>query len=187
MIDEQWYKEYMDRYKYSLFKIDVLPKLLLLRDLCLDVRSRNSKMMVAGNGASAAIASHAAADLTKQAGVRAVTFHDPDLITMLANDFGYEHWLDNAVRLYYQEGDVLILISSSGSSASIVNAAEFANKSGIPVVGFSGFGPGAPLESLSTISISLDSRAYNIIENVHSIWITSVIDMLIGNAEYLVK
>ena len=49
------------------------------------------KVILAGSGGSAAIASHMAVDFTKSAGLRCVNFNEADLITCLANDFGYEH------------------------------------------------------------------------------------------------
>ena len=57
------------------------------------VRANGKKIIIAGNGGSAAIASHVAVDFTKQTGIRTLTFNDVSLVTCFANDFGYEHWL----------------------------------------------------------------------------------------------
>src|SRR5688500_16986268 len=80
------------------------------------LEGRGRKVLLAGNGASAAIASHVAVDLTRTAGIRALTFNEPDLITCLGNDHGYEHWVTKAIELYGDSGDVVVLISSSGQS-----------------------------------------------------------------------
>ena len=72
----------------------------------------NRQFFLAGNGASAAIASHLANDMTKALGCRARTFHDPAHITCFANDFGYQEWLAESIYKFVDEGDVVILISS---------------------------------------------------------------------------
>ena len=80
------------------------------------------KIIVVGNGGSAAMASHVAVDFTKAAGIRAINFNEADLITCLANDYGFENWITNALELYADPGDLIILISSSGKSPNIVNS-----------------------------------------------------------------
>ena len=67
-----------------------------LRELCqvfVDVREKGRKVILVGNGGSAAIASHVAVDLTKAARVRAINFNEADLITCFGNDYGYENWM----------------------------------------------------------------------------------------------
>ena len=83
--------------------------------------------------------------------------------------------------------DTVVLISSSGTSANMVNAAATAKSLGLTVVTLSGFDQDNPLRQLGSINFWLDSRAYNVIENVHSIWLTLTIDMIMGKAEYSVK
>ena len=65
----------------------------ILKRKILDTKAAGGKVVFAGNGASAAIASHVALDFTKQAGVRSVALHDPGLITVFINDFGGDFWL----------------------------------------------------------------------------------------------
>ena len=186
-IDRKWHEDYMDRYRAALFDTDVFNSCLQLRDLAIEVKTRGGKLMLAGNGASAVIASHAAGDFTKQAGVTAVTFHDPNLITMMANDYGYDQWVSRSIEAYHRPGDAVVLISSSGSSRNIVAAAIHAAKIRLPVVTLTGFEANNPLKSHGSINFWLDSRAYNVIENTHMIWLTTVVDMLVGNAEYSVS
>ena len=61
---------------------------------------KKNKIILAGNGASAAISSHLAIDFTKAAGVRAVTFNESSLLTCFSNDFGYENWVKEALNYY---------------------------------------------------------------------------------------
>ena len=86
-----------------------------------EVKITGKKIIVVGNGGSAAMASHVAVDLTKAAGCRAVTFNEADLLTCFANDYGYENWVERALNFYADKGDVVILISSSGTSKNIVS------------------------------------------------------------------
>ena len=152
-----------------------------------ETKKKGGKLMLAGNGASASIASHLATDFTKQGGVRAVTFNEPNLITALGNDCGFENWIAKAVDLYADPADLLILISSSGTSANVVKAAQRAREKKIAVAALTGFAADNPLGKLADPHLWADSRAYNIVECTHMIWLTAACDLLIGQAEYGVK
>lgn len=140
----------------------------------------DGKVMLAGNGASAAMASHIAVDLTKVAGIRGVAFNDADLITCFANDYGYEHWIAQAVHAYAGSGDTLVLISSSGRSPSVLNAAAEANRMGIPVVTLTGFAPDNPLRASGTVNLWVDDQRYNMVEATHQAWLVAMVDALAG-------
>ena len=62
-------------------------------DMIKSTIANQRKIIIVGNGGSAAMASHVAIDLTKNAGIRAINFNEADLLTCFANDYGYEHWL----------------------------------------------------------------------------------------------
>ncbi len=187
MIDRKWYDEYYERYRKALFEHDMFEICLELKAWTSTVKSNGGKLIFAGNGASATIASHAAGDFTKQAGIPATTFHDPGLLTMMSNDFGYEQCLAQCVDAFCQPDDLVVLISSSGTSKNMLNAGDKAKSKGVKLVTFTGFEEHNPLKSLGDLNFWLPSRAYNIIENTHSIWLTTVIDMHIGSAEYAVS
>ena len=184
---EKWIEEYFALYKTALFESNVSTELMALKTVCEKIKKGNHKILLAGNGASASIASHAATDFTKQAGVRSQCFTDPNLITAFANDYGYEQWVAKAVEFYAVEGDAVVLISSSGRSKNLVNAALFAKEQGLTVITFTGFMNDNPLKEIGDINFWLPSKAYNIIECTHMIWITTVVDMIIGKAEYNVS
>ena len=80
-----------------------------------------------------------------------------------------------------------MLISVSGESSSVVNAAKFAKENDMQVVTFSGRHPNNTLRSLGDINFWVDSHAYNIVECIHMTWVTTVIDAFIGKAEYEVS
>ena len=184
MDDKKFINDYLTRYKNSLFENDMTRDLIKLKEELISVKAQGKKVLVAGNGASAAIASHIAVDFTKQAGVRTVNFNEADLITCLANDYGYENWVSKAIEFYIDPGDLVILISSSGTSQNIVNAAEYAKSNDYKLVTFTGFYDNNALKQFGDLNFWVDSRAYNIIENTHQIWLLMVCDMIVGQIEY---
>ena len=184
MKDIEFIREYLNRYQKSLLENDVSDYMISMKKLLLQTRDKGNKVLIAGNGGSAAMASHVSVDLTKQAGIRTVNFNEADLITCFANDYGYENWVAKAIEFYGDEGDVVILISSSGKSLNMINAGAQANKMGIHVITLTGFKQDNPLKKLGELNFWLDSRAYNIIENTHQIWLLMVCDLIIGEIEY---
>jgi len=141
------------------------------------------KVIVVGNGGSAAMASHVAVDFTKAAGIRAINFNEADLITCFANDYGYEYWVAKALEAYADLGDLAILISSSGKSLNIVKGAEKAKNIGVSVITVSGFLPGNPLRKLGDLNLWADSSDYNIVEMTHHVWLVAIVDFLIETKE----
>lgn len=144
------------------------------------IKKNNKKIILAGNGGSAAMASHVAVDLTKNAKIRAINFNEADLITCFANDFGYENWLSKAIEFYYQKGDMCILISSSGKSKNILKAADFCKKNKIFLVTLSGFKRSNALKKKGDLNFWVDHDEYNIVEMTHHIWLLAVVDSIIG-------
>ena len=140
----------------------------------------SKKVIIVGNGGSAAIASHVSVDLTKAAQVRSINFNEADLITCYANDFGYENWVSEALKSYSDVDDLLILISSSGKSQNIINAAIEAKKIGLKIITLSGFYSDNPLRKLGDINLWVDSADYNIIEMTHHIWLLAIVDYVIS-------
>ena len=148
--------------------------------------SKNGKVIIMGNGGSAAMSSHVTVDLTKNSQIRAVNFNEADLITCFANDYGYENWMKEALRFYSDRNDLVVLVSSSGSSANVVKAAKWSLENKLPVITFTGMDKNNPLKSINKAGLNfwVDSKAYNHIEMVHHIWLLAVVDMIIGNSIY---
>ena len=179
-----WLKEYLELYKNSIFNNNVNRDLISLKNIWRKANSNGKKIIFAGNGGSAAMASHCAVDLTKNAGIRAINFNEADLITCFSNDYGYEKWVEKAIEFYGDSGDVVVLISSSGNSMNMVNAARLAKNMDISVITFTGFNSQNKLLKKGDLNFWVDSKAYNIVEMTHHIWLLAVVDMLIGNSEY---
>jgi len=114
----------------------------------------NGKIMLCGNGGSAADAQHLAAEMlvrlrpkNNRDGIPAMTLaQDTSTITACGNDFGYEKLFERMVQSFGKEGDVLIAISTSGKSKNIILAMQLARTMGIRVFGFLGAGGGGALE-----------------------------------------
>lgn len=148
------------------------------------MQHKGGRLLLAGNGGSAGIVAHAAVDFTKQAEVPAMTFNEPGLITALSNDYGYELWVQKAFEFYAQPYDILVLVSVSGTSKNLVNAANTARAGGHKVITFTGKNSHNDLRQLGDVNFWVDSHAYNIVEGLHMIWLTSIVDMIIGKSVY---
>lgn len=181
---EKFLKQYFSEYVKIAFEESVYPLIEQFATRAVEIRENGNKMMFGGNGASASVAEHGAVDFTKQGKVRGITFHGPNLITCYANDFGYDHWLAKAIEHHGDDGDVVVLISVSGESPSVVNAACYAKERGMTVVAFTGRQANNALAQQADISFHVASDAYNVVENIHSIWLTATIDFVIGRAVY---
>lgn len=144
----------------------------------IDVKKNKKKVIIVGNGGSAAIASHVSVDLTKACKIRSVNFNEADLITCFANDYGYENWVKKGVDFYADKKDLLICISSSGMSKNIINGAKQAKKIGCDVVTLSGFSKSNSLKKQGHINLWVNSSNYNIVEMTHHIWLLSLVDLI---------
>lgn len=132
-------------------------------------------VFLAGNGGSAATASHFANDMmlgTKAARgrvLRAVSLADNvPVVTALANDRQYADVFLGQLEALFQPGDVLIVISASGNSPNVVRAVEYANTHGGTTVGLLGF-DGGRLKALChcAVVVATPSGEYGPVEDVH--------------------
>ena len=145
---------------------------------------KKNKVIIFGNGGSAAISSHVSVDLTKNAKVRSINFNEADLLTCFANDYGYEKVFSKSLEFYADRGDVVIIVSCSGRSKNLLEAAKICKKKKILLYTFTGFSKSNPLKKMGNINLWVNSKAYNIIENIHQIWLLSIVDKIIGTTEY---
>ena len=165
----------IDREEFSLDYIATLCDVLRdlpLRDLtrAMQVLERafieRQHVFIAGNGGSAATASHMANDLTKGVaevdgqGLRAVALSDNiPLITAIANDKSYREIFADQLLALGQAGDVLILLSGSGNSANIVRAVEVAQKMQITTIALLGMG-GGQVAGMADVSVIVPSAGH---------------------------
>lgn len=140
--------------------------------------SKRNKIIICGNGGSSSIASHVATDITKILNKKTLTFADDNLITCYANDYGYENWTLELVKIYLEPKDLVILISSSGMSQNIVNAAKYIKTKKNILITLTGFNKKNKLKKYGNVNVWVDSKKYNIIEMVHHIFLVAIIDSL---------
>jgi D-sedoheptulose 7-phosphate isomerase len=184
-------KDFVNKYLEDFSKLvkpnaEVVEKIIQVKNILMETKKNKGKVMIFGNGGSAAIASHVSVDLTKCANIRSVNFNEADLITCLSNDYGYEKWVAKAIDFYSDKEDVLILISSSGKSLNMINACEAARRKKVSkIITFTGHNKNNPLSKLGDINFWIDNKAYNFVENIHQVWLLTIADLVIGKREYL--
>jgi D-sedoheptulose 7-phosphate isomerase len=148
--------------------------------MILAARSRARKVMVVGNGGSAAIASHLQTDLAHSLGVRALIFTEPSILTAQANDHGYQHAFANLVDLWADPEDLLVAISSSGRSANILGACARARARGAGLLTFSGFSLDNPLRSLGDLNFHVASPRFGPVESAHAVLLHHLTDQILA-------
>ena len=183
-------KKFIQNYLNNITKLisassEIIADLVHVKDVLVTASDNGKKVIIVGNGGSAAMSSHVSVDLTKNAGIRCINFNETDLITCFANDYGYEKWIEKAVEFYGDERDVFIGISSSGSSENILNGCLAARKKNFSkVITLSGMNSENPIRKLGDINLWVNSKAYNHIENIHQFWLLAIVDVIIGRSEY---
>jgi len=176
----EYLKNYLKTYDSLIHNEDNIHKLIQIKNIFQKTSQAGKKIIFAGNGGSAAMASHIAVDITKNAGIRAVTFNEYDLITTLANDYGFDNWIAKAIELYHNAGDAVVLISASGKSTNVLMAAEKTKELELQLLTFSGFSSKNILRKQGKINIWVNSNTYNIVEMTHHIWLLAIVDMIIN-------
>jgi len=140
--------------------------------LCIDSLKNGNKILLFGNGGSAADAQHIAAELvgrykTERKGLAAIALTtDSSALTSIGNDFGYNLVFDRQVEAIANTGDVVIGISTGGSSANVVSALKLAKELGCKTVGFSGRG-GGEMNELCDINIVVPAKDTARIQEMH--------------------
>lgn len=173
----KYYNNYFKKINFHLNHLDE-KNFNKLVDIVKKIKKNKKKIILAGNGGSAAMSSHVSVDLTKQCGIRAINFNEADLITCFANDYGHDNWIKEAISKYYDRGDLVILISSSGNSQNHITAGKFCKKNNINLVTFTGFAGKNKLSKIGKLNFYLNSKNYNQIEMVHHIWLLLLCDYI---------
>ena len=159
-------------------------KINLIYKMIKDTSKKGGIIYIAGNGGSASTSSHMSTDLTKNAKIKSMSFNDANLITCFANDYGYENWLKAAIKYYVKANDLVVLLSVSGKSKNLINAANFCKKKKIKFITMTGAKKNNPLSQKGIINYWIDSKAYNIVETLQMAILASIVDRIIGKSEY---
>ena len=141
-------------------------------NLAVEVLKRGNKVLLCGNGGSAADAQHIAAELTgryktERRGLPAIALTtDTSALTAISNDYGYAKVFDRQVEALANKGDLLIGISTSGNSSNIISALECAKALGCHTIGFSGRDGGA-MNQVCDINLVVPSNDTPRIQEIH--------------------
>ena len=134
---------------------------------------RGGKLLLCGNGGSAADCQHLAAEfvgrLTKEVtrpGLPAIALTtDTSYLTAYANDFGFDGVFARQIETLATAGDVLLAISTSGSSSNVLTAVDAAKRKGVAVIAM--LGDNGPLAHAADVAIRVPSRDTQLIQQVH--------------------
>jgi len=142
-------------------------------------RANGNTIFVAGNGGSAATATTMANDIgfdiIKKTGTdkpfKVFSLVDNNsVITAISNDVGYENIFVNQLKIHYRDGDSLIVISASGNSQNVLNAAQWVRSKGGTIIGFLGFTGGKLIELCDiNIHVKAEPGEYGPVEDAHLI------------------
>lgn len=137
-------------------------------DMTIRIREQKRTIFLIGNGASASMASHVAADLAKNGHVHTEVFSDLSLITAIANDLSYDEVFAEPLRRRMKSGDMLVAISSSGQSVNVLKAAEEARKRDGVVVTLSAMKSDNSLTSKGDLNFYVPASTYGLAETCHA-------------------
>ena len=185
--NETFLDNYWEIYKGILSSKGLNQKLISIKNQILETNKNKGKLFFFGNGASASLSSHAALDFSKQANIESLAMNDHNLITALSNDYGYSKWVEKSIKFYAKTNDLIFFISVSGESENLKNGLDFAKSISLNTISFTGCDSNNYLKTNADQYIWVDSHAYNIVESVHTIYITALIDLIIGKAVYSVN
>lgn len=134
---------------------------------CRDIKISDATMFFVGNGASASMASHMAADFSKNCDCRGVAFNDVALMTAISNDIHYEDCFAVPLGRFASPGDMLITVSSSGNSPNIIRAINRARELDLSVVTLSGMDGGNRSRSMGDLNFWVPAQTYGLVEAGH--------------------
>lgn len=155
-----------------LVRESLVSKIAQAAGLIIEAYRKGGKLLLFGNGGSAADAQHIAAELIgrferERRPLPAIALPaDTSSVTAIANDYGYEFTFARQVEALAQEEDVVIGISTSGDSPNVLEAVKAAQEKGIKTIGLSGRG-GGKLRELAELCITVPSDSIPRIQETH--------------------
>jgi D-sedoheptulose 7-phosphate isomerase len=151
---------------------DFLAAVAAVADRIARALREGGKLLIAGNGGSAADAQHIAADFLSRvaferhplAAIALTT--DTSVLTAVGNDYGFEQVFERQVRGLGRRGDVFLAISTSGRSANVLAALKAAREIGVTTIGFSG-GNSDGMRALCDLFLAVPSEETALIQQIH--------------------
>ena len=164
--------EFVEHLKVAQNMSSLTDKVELAAQLCIDGLKNGSKILIFGNGGSAADAQHIAAELVgrykvERKGLPAIALTtDTSALTSIGNDYGYNHVFDLQVEALANKGDVVIGISTGGSSSNVISALKLAKDLGCKTIGFSGR-DGGEMNTLCDVKLVVPAQDTPRIQEMH--------------------
>ncbi|MBD3840415.1 MAG: D-sedoheptulose 7-phosphate isomerase [Campylobacterales bacterium] len=161
-------------------------KVIKVAQLVVETLQDGNKILVCGNGGSAADAQHFAAELTgryktERRGLPAIALTtDTSALTAIGNDYGYDRVFDRQTQALAQKGDLLIGISTSGNSKNVINAFKIAKELGCKTVGISGR-DGGMMNSVCDLNLVVPSDDTPRIQEMHILFIHTICQIIDDN------
>jgi len=138
--------------------------------------SSYNEIIIIGNGGSNSIASHISQDYTKVLNKKSYSFSDPSRLTCYINDYGRDNAYAEFLDDFVETNTLVILISSSGNSMNIINAAKYLETNNITYIALTGFDKNNKLNNMNAhFNYHVDSDDYGIVECLHQILLHSII------------
>ena len=155
-----------------------------IAEMILATKKTGNRIYIAGNGGSAATASHMANDLLKGArrfgreGFRSICLADSTpIVTCLANDFCYDDIYSIMLKTYAEPGDLFISFSGSGNSPNVVNGARTAKEMGLKVIEFGGR-DGGKLKQYADVALIAPTNSMEQLEDMHMLYEHALVSLL---------
>jgi D-sedoheptulose 7-phosphate isomerase len=167
-------KEIDEHIKTSNLLYNIADEIVTAAQLCIKALKNGRKILLLGNGGSAADAQHIAAELvgrykTDRKGLAAIAVTtDSSILTSIGNDFGYKHLFDRQIEALANKGDVVIGISTSGKSENVINALKLASTLECDIIGLSGQ-DGGEMNKICNLNIVVSSIDTPRIQEMHII------------------
>jgi D-sedoheptulose 7-phosphate isomerase len=178
--------EYIRAFESLLQQMDVAAIERIVTRL-IAARDSSATIYIAGNGGSAATASHWVNDLGKatksarRAPMRVMSLSDNvSWLTALANDEGYQRIFSGQLENFGKASDVLIVISASGNSPNLIEAVELARKRSLVTIGLLGFDGGALKDMVDEcLWLPTEKGTYGLVESAHALLCHILTDCLV--------
>jgi D-sedoheptulose 7-phosphate isomerase len=150
----------------------LISKLAEVSSICINTYKNDGKILIAGNGGSAADAQHFAGELVSRfyfdrPALSAIALTtDSSIITAIGNDYGYEDVFARQVQAHGRSGDMFIAISTSGNSPNILKAIQTAKAIGLVVIGLTGQS-GGKMKAMCDVCLCAPSDSTPRIQECH--------------------
>jgi len=164
--------EFSEHLKVAQTMSSLTDRVEIATQLCIDSLKNGGKILIFGNGGSAADAQHIAAEMVgrykvERKGLPAIALTtDTSALTSIGNDYGFNHVFDRQVEALANKGDVVIGISTGGSSDNVISALKLAKETGCKAIGFSG-SDGGEMNTICDVNLVVPAEDTPRIQEMH--------------------